>query len=204
MLLLEPSCSPPLVGVSCRCSRGREDAHLNNPLCLQGSAAWLFPYITDRVAKTRARSTLSSALAEVGWKRLAAAIEGAATGGSPRQGRIVAASIVSREVRPCSGGAHKVWEAFLLAKEGGGSGCALSRRPPCLRRWPVGRSGVPANFTHLMIFQRLARQGAPGFTRTRRARGRRLKVVGSVPMGSPSTSTMTDAGPVAETVDTLR
>jgi hypothetical protein len=83
----------------------------------------------------------------------AAAIEVFAAGRSTPQTRIVAPLIVSSEARPCSGGAYKVWEAFLTAKEGNGSGCALPHRPPCRRRRAVSpeeegcRSGLPAAIT---------------------------------------------------------
>jgi hypothetical protein len=60
--------------------------------------------------------------------------------GSALQRRIVAALIVPSEAWRCSGGAHKIREIPLSAREGSGSGCALRRRPPCLRRRPVSRA----------------------------------------------------------------
>src|SRR5512139_2350951 len=64
-------------------------------------------------------------------------MEWATAGGSIRQRRIVAALIVSSEARLSSGGAYKIREASLSAKEGSGSGCALPHRPPCLQHRPV-------------------------------------------------------------------
>ena len=43
---------------------------------------------------------------------------------------VIAALIVSSEAWRCSGGAYKIRETSLSAKEGRCSGCALPRNPP--------------------------------------------------------------------------
>jgi hypothetical protein len=92
----------------------------------------------QRADSLQARATCRSA-----GERLPAATEWATAGRSIRQRRIVAALIVSSEAWRCGGGAYKIRGAFLSAKEGSGSGCALPYRPPCLRRRPVSQSRKP-------------------------------------------------------------
>ena len=53
-------------------------------------------------------------------------------GGSPRHGRIVAASIVSSKARPSGGRESKPGKLLFRRGEGSGSECAVSRRLPRL------------------------------------------------------------------------
>jgi len=96
---------------------------------------------------------------------LPARSNGAGAEWSALQRRIVAALIVSSEAWRCSGEGYKIREASLSAEEGSGSGCALRRRPPCLRRCHEGHRLNPTlkaldSGTGIWYFARASRSGS--------------------------------------------